>query len=114
MTSRIYCIAEFEPKLGHEQELFEKLTSLEPLALREDGCVRYRVTRQIKHPQAMQESKFSIMFNEEWASIEAFEEHCAQPYLVDFLSVMSEIQRLQLPQIVACAYLVMKYSSLRG
>jgi quinol monooxygenase YgiN len=48
MTSRIYCIAEFEPKLGHEQELFEKLTSLEPLALREDGCVRYRVTRQIK------------------------------------------------------------------
>lgn len=84
MTSRIYCIAEFEPKLGHEQELFEKLTSLEHLALREDGCVRYRVTRQIKHPQAMQESKFSIMFNEEWASIEAFEEHCAQPYLVDF------------------------------
>ena len=84
MTSRIYCIAEFEPKPGHEQELFEKLTSLEPLALREDGCVRYRVTRQIKHPQAPQESKFSIVFNEEWASIEAFEAHCAQQYLVDF------------------------------
>ncbi len=84
MTKRIYCIAEFEPKPGCEQELFEKLASLEPLAIREDGCIRYRVTRQIKHPQTMQESRFSIMFIEEWANIEAFEAHSVQPYITNF------------------------------
>lgn len=84
MSQRIYCIAEFEPKKGYEQELFEKLMSLESLTLRENGCIRYRVTRQIKHPQAPSESKFSIVFNEEWANIEAFDLHCAKPYIVEF------------------------------
>ena len=84
MSSRLYCIAEFEPKAGAEQELFEKLATLESLSLREDGCIRYRVTRQIKHPQAPSESKFPIMFNEEWASREVFDIHCAQPYLTEF------------------------------
>ena len=84
MSKKLYCIAEFAPKAGREQELFNVLMGLEPLTLREDGCVRYRVTRQIKHPQAPTESKFSIVFNEEWASVEAFELHCQQPYLTEF------------------------------
>ena len=62
MSKKIYCIAEFAPAAGHEQELFEQLMSLEPLTLRENGCLRYRVTRQITHPQAPTQSKFSIMF----------------------------------------------------
>ncbi len=86
MSKKIYCIAEFEPVVGHEQELFEKLLSLEPLALREDGCLRYRVTRQLDHPQAPLHAKFSIMFNEEWASLEAFDAHSAQPYLIEFFN----------------------------
>lgn len=84
MSKKLYCIAEFAPKAGREQELFELLMSLEPLTLREDGCVRYRVTRQVKHQQAPTLSKFSIVFNEEWASVEAFEEHCKQPYIAGF------------------------------
>jgi quinol monooxygenase YgiN len=84
MSKKVYCIAEFAPKAGCEQQFFELLTSLEPHALREDGCVRYRVTRQIQHPTAPSQSKFSIMFNEEWASIEAFELHAKQQYLIDF------------------------------
>lgn len=86
MSKRIYCIAEFAPKAGLEQKFFELLTGLEPLALREDGCIRYRVTRQIKHSEASSPSKFSIMFNEEWASIEAFERHSQQQYIIDFFS----------------------------
>lgn len=86
MSKRIYCIAEFAPKAGREQELFELFTTLEPLSLREDGCIRYRVTRQIKHPSAPTESRFTLVFHEEWASIEAFELHCQQSYLVDFFA----------------------------
>lgn len=86
MSKRIYCIAEFAPKSGREQELFDLLVGLEPLSLREDGCIRYRVTRQINHPSAPTESKFTLVFNEEWASIEAFELHCEQAYVVDFFT----------------------------
>ena len=86
MSKKIYCIAEFAPAAGHEQELFEQLMSLEPLTLRENGCLRYRVTRQIAHPQAPTQSKFSIMFNEEWASIEDFDAHCAQSYISEFFN----------------------------
>lgn len=86
MSKRLYCIAEFAPKAGKEQELFEKLMSLEPMSLREDGCIRYRVTRQIFHPEAASELPFSIVFNEEWSSQETFDEHCKKPYIVEFFS----------------------------
>lgn len=86
MSSRLYCIAEFAPKAEKEQELFEKLMSLEPMTLREDGCIRYRVTRQISHPEAASQSPFSIIFNEEWSSRETFDEHCKKPYIVEFFS----------------------------
>jgi quinol monooxygenase YgiN len=86
MSSRLYCIAEFAPKAGKEQELLEALTSLEPLALREDGCIRYRVTRQIQYPGSDTPSPFSIMFNEEWSSKETFDAHANQAYVVEFFA----------------------------
>lgn len=86
MSKKIYCIAEFAPKHGCEQELFEALMGLEPLSSREDGCIKYKVTRQIKHPQALSESKFSIVFHEEWASVEDFDLHCSKPYMVEFFN----------------------------
>ena len=81
MSKRIYCLAVFAPKTGCEQELFELFMQLEPLALREDGCIRYRVTREIN---AAPNTKYSIAFHEEWASIEAFEEHSRQSYITEF------------------------------
>lgn len=90
MSSIVYCIAEFAPKIGCEEKLFNLLTSLEPLALREDGCLKYRVTRQINHPAANTASKFSLVFHEEWASIDAFNEHGAQPYIVNFFKTYVE------------------------
>ena len=47
MSQRVYCIAQFQPKPGKEQALFKVLQALEPNTLREDGCIQYRVTRQI-------------------------------------------------------------------
>lgn len=45
MSKKVYCIAQFQPKAGREQELFEALQALEPNTLREDGCIQYIVTR---------------------------------------------------------------------
>lgn len=52
MSKRVYCLAQFLPKPGQEAELFKELQSLEPNTLREDGCLQYRVTRQIASPFA--------------------------------------------------------------
>lgn len=83
MSSKVYCIAEFLPKEGQEQKLFETLRALEPQTLREDGCIHYRVTRQIASSFA-EGTGFPIVFNEIWASMQDFELHCQKDYIVDF------------------------------
>lgn len=85
MSKKIYCIAQFLPKPGQEKALFEVLKALEPNTLREDGCIRYTVTRHIKNPFADGES-YPIVFNEEWASNEAFEAHCQRDEIVGFFN----------------------------
>jgi len=83
MSQRVYCLAQFQPKAGKEAELFRVLQSLEPNTLREDGCIQYRVTRQITSPFADGQS-FPIVFNEIWQNMAAFEAHCQRKEIVDF------------------------------
>lgn len=83
MSKKIYCIASFKAKEGKEEALFKTLQALEPQTLREDGCIQYIITKHIAHPNAQGDS-FPLVFNEIWASKEAFEEHCAKAYIVDF------------------------------
>lgn len=83
MSKTLYCIAQFTPKEGKFDILFETLKSLEPDTLREDGCLSYRVTKQIKNPFA-EGASMPIVFNESWASVEAFEKHCQRKGIVDF------------------------------
>jgi quinol monooxygenase YgiN len=83
MSKIVYCIAQFTPKDGKFEELFARLKSLEPDTLREDGCISYRVTKHV-HSEFAQGKSMPIVFNESWASIEAFEEHCQKPYIVEF------------------------------
>lgn len=85
MSSKVYCLAQFQPKPGKEQELFNVLQSLEPNTLREDGCIQYRVTRHIKSPFA-EGNSFPIVFNEIWADMNAFEAHCQRQEIVDFFN----------------------------
>jgi len=63
MSKILYCIAQFTPKEGKMDELFEKLKALEADTLREEGCLRYRVTKQIDNPFAKGTS-MPIVFNE--------------------------------------------------
>lgn len=83
MSKKVYCLAQFLPKEGKETELFKVLQSLEPNTLREDGCIQYRVTRQISSPFADGES-FPLVFNEIWQSMAHFEAHCERPEIVNF------------------------------
>jgi len=83
MSQKVYCIAQFEPKAGKAAELFKVLQGLEPNTLREDGCIQYRVTRQIESPFAEGES-FPIVFNEIWANMQAFEAHCQRDEITNF------------------------------
>jgi len=83
MSSKVYCLAQFQAKFGKEAELFKVLQSLEPNSTREDGCLQYIVTRQITSPFAKGKS-FSIVFNEIWQNMEAFEAHCQRPEIIHF------------------------------
>ena len=83
ISQRVYCIAQFEPKPGKLEALFRILQALEPDTLREDGCVQYRITRHIPSPFAEGES-YPLVFNEIWANMAVFEEHCQKPYIKAF------------------------------
>ena len=83
MSKKVYCIAQFLPKAGQEQALFQVLQALEPNTLREDGCLQYRVTRHIASPFAEGES-FPIVFNEIWQDMASFEAHCQRAEIKTF------------------------------
>ena len=83
MSKILYCFAQFTPKLGKFDALFKTLKALEPDTLREQGCISYRVTKQIQNPFAEGKS-MPIVFNEAWATIEDFERHCQRKEIVDF------------------------------
>ncbi len=83
MSSRVYCIAQFQPKEGKEEALFKVLQGLEPNTLREDGCIQYRVTRQITSPFAKGKS-MPLVFNEIWENMQAFEYHCQREEIISF------------------------------
>ncbi|MDA0146833.1 putative quinol monooxygenase [Vibrio sp. LaRot3] len=83
MSKKVYCIAQFQPKPGKLDELFEVLKALEPNTLREDGCLQYTVTRHITTPFAEGDS-YPIAFNEIWVDNESFEAHCQRAEIQQF------------------------------
>jgi len=83
MSKILYCIAQFTPKEGKLNALFEILKALEPDTLREKGCLSYRVTKQIENSFAEGVS-MPIVFHEAWATVEDFEIHCQRKAIVEF------------------------------
>ncbi|WCN11906.1 antibiotic biosynthesis monooxygenase [Marinomonas mediterranea] len=91
MSSRVYCVAQFLPKSGQEKTLFKVLQSLEPNTLREDGCIEYRVTRQVASPYAEGKS-FPIAFQEIWKDMASFEAHCNRKEIGEFFQTYCEAE----------------------
>lgn len=83
MSNMIYCIAQFTPKEGKFNTLFQTLKALEADTLREEGCLEYRVTKHIQNPFAEGKS-MPIVFHEKWRSIEDFEQHCQRKEIIHF------------------------------
>ncbi len=79
----IYCTAEFKAKKGKEDELFQTLKALEIPTHKESGCIQYKVMKKLPNKFA-EGVHHGILFNEIWESLEAFEEHCQMPYIVEF------------------------------
>ncbi len=79
----VYCIAEFTPKTGRMDELFDKLQKLEEATRLEKGCNFYKVMKKIKSGYAEGKSH-PIIFNEQWETQEDFETHCDTQHIQEF------------------------------
>jgi quinol monooxygenase YgiN len=83
MTSRVYVIAQFKPKEGQRDALFNVLKALEPDSYREEGCIQYTVTRQIEHPSATN-NEYTVVFNEIWEDAESWAAHGRRAQIKNF------------------------------
>jgi quinol monooxygenase YgiN len=103
MSQRVYCIAQFQPKPGQTSALFKVLQALEPNTLREDGCLQYRVTRQIQSPFADGKS-MPIAFNEIWRDMPSFEAHCQRREIVEFFETQCQAETGLVADWNVCVY----------
>jgi quinol monooxygenase YgiN len=74
---QVVCVAEFFAKEGKTEDLIAALHGLIPPTHAEAGCLRYELNQRTDSPSG-------ITFIEKWASREAFDKHCAMPYIADF------------------------------
>jgi quinol monooxygenase YgiN len=84
MSEHVFVVSEWLPREGKDQELWQLAKKLMALTLKEKGCVRAHATRQISHPGAPGNSKYTIICLQEYRSLTAFEAHCASDYVTDF------------------------------
>lgn len=103
MSSKVYCIANFKPKPGKEEAVFEALQRLEPNTHREDGCLAYTVTRHIDHPNAKGAS-YPIVFHEVWANRDSFEAHCNRQEIKQFFAQHVEAKDGDIDHANVCVY----------
>lgn len=103
MTSRVYVLAQFKPKAEKEAELFEVLKALEPNAHREDGCVQYKLMRQIDHPSATR-NDYPIVFNEIWQDAEAWSAHGRRQQIQHFFATQVQADTGLVADAIVTAY----------
>ncbi|MEI6897090.1 MAG: antibiotic biosynthesis monooxygenase [Psychromonas sp.] len=103
MSHKIYCVAMFKAKPGKEDALFNVLQALEPNSQREDGCLQYIVTRQIKSSFA-EGSSLPLVFNEIWENNQAFETHCQREEIVDFFETQCVAENGLVEDFNVCIY----------
>lgn len=103
MSSSVYVLAQFKPKPGKEEQLFEILKALEPDSYREDGCIQYTVTRQIDHPNATR-NEYPIVFNEIWEDGECWAAHCKRQQISDFFEQQVKAETGLVEDAIVTAY----------
>ena len=76
---QVVCVAEFFAKEGKSSELIDALHVLMKPTHSEPGCIRYELNQRIDQPNG-------ITYIEKWKDKQAFDEHCATPYVADFFN----------------------------
>ena len=77
MSSKVVVISEWLPESNQDETVFQLFKELARNTLgNEKGCLKYHVMRQVSHPCATGESKFSIVLIQEYTNTQAFDEHC--------------------------------------
>lgn len=77
--TQLVCIARFIANEGEADQLIENLHTLIPLTRQEGGCIRYELNQSIDNPHV-------ITFVEKFYDQKTFDEHCNQPYIVEFFN----------------------------
>ncbi len=78
------CVAQFTAKEGKEAELLETLHALMAPTHREPGYIRYELNQHIDNPGM-------VAFIEKFKSCDAFDSHCAMPYIQDFFAKLGSL-----------------------
>lgn len=94
MSNHVFVVSEWLAKDGHDNELYNLLKGLlETTKKHETGCLQARATKQINHPGSPGKSKYNIVLLQEYASIAAFDIHCASNYVADFFKTYIDSQQ---------------------
>jgi quinol monooxygenase YgiN len=78
-TTQLVCVAEFWALEGKTEELIATLHALIKPTHAEPGCVRYELNQR-------SDDERGITFIEKWKDREAFDRHCAMPYITEFFN----------------------------
>ena len=75
--TQVVCVAEFHAFEGKTDELIDALHCLIVPTVAESGCLRYELNQRSDDPRW-------IAFIEKWKDKQAFDAHCATPYITNY------------------------------
>lgn len=86
-TAQLVCVADFFAKEGKAEELINALHVLMEPTHAEPGCIRYELNRR-RCEDVRSDDPPGVTFIEKWRDQNAFDEHCATPYIAHFFNVV--------------------------
>jgi quinol monooxygenase YgiN len=102
MSNHVFVVSEWLPKKNCEQECWKQLKKLMAETLNEQGCLSARAMRQISHPNSPRKSKYTIVLQQEYVDIKAFDAHCNTEYVKDFVKKYVETKETALIEDGMC------------
>ena len=103
MSTHVFVVSEWLPKKNCEQECWQQLKKLMAQTLEnEKGCVSARAMRQISHLNSPGKSKYTIMLQQEYMNVEAFDIHCNTEYVKNFVKKYIENKETALIEDGTC------------
>lgn len=103
MSTHVFVISEWLPKEKCEQKCWTQFKELMALTLKnETGCLSARVTRQVSHPGSPGKSKYTIVLQQEYIDVKAFDIHCNANYVKNFVEKYIENEETAIIQDGTC------------